>query len=193
VRPKPDAVAVADPGSLWPGGVVYYQVVNGSSAVSTAITTFNADFAGVVQWVNGTGSGTYVDIDLDSSDMTGSCDVTTIGYPPYANTVISMGGSITCSISTILHEMGHVIGMYHEFTRTDRDSYVTMYYDNAIKGSWPYDFAINTQNQQLLTPYDYASVMQYPPYVLSANGGPVIESIPAGIPMWSARPFLYQF
>jgi hypothetical protein len=183
VRPKPEAVTVADPGSLWPGGVVYYQVVNGSSAVSTAITTFNADFAGVVQWVNGTGSGTYVDIDLDSSDMTGSCDVTTIGYPPYANTVISMGGSITCSISTILHEMGHVIGMYHEFTRTDRDSYVTMYYDNAIKGSWPYDFAINTQNQQLLTPYDYASVMQYPPYVLSANGGPVIESIPAGIPM----------
>jgi hypothetical protein len=185
-RSRPEAVTVADPGSLWPGGTVYYQIASGSgdqANISTAITTFNNDFTGVVQWVNGTGSGTYVEINLDASDTTGSCDITTIGYPPYANTVVTMGGSGTCSITTILHEMGHVIGMYHEFTRTDRDSYVTMYYDNAIKGSWVPDFAINTQNRQLLTPYDYASVMQYPPYVLSRNGGPVIESIPAGIPM----------
>jgi hypothetical protein len=175
-------VGVADPGSLWPSNTVYYQITNGSSAVTTAITTFNNDFTGVVQWVLGTGSGTYVNIDLDSSDTTGSCDITSIGYPG-ANTVVTMAGSGTCSITTILHEMGHIVGLYHEFTRTDRDSYVTMYYNNVIKGSWPYDFAINTQNQQLLTPYDYASVMQYPSFTLSRNGGPVIETIPAGIPL----------
>ena len=79
--------------------------------------------------------------------------------------------------------MGHIIGLYHEQTRTDRDSYITMNYNNVIKGSWTSDFAVNTQNQQLLTPYDYASVMQYPSFTLSRNGGPVIETIPAGIPL----------
>jgi hypothetical protein len=179
-------VTVADPGSLWPGGTVYYQIADGSgdqANIGTAITTFNNDFTGAVQWVNGTGSGTYVEIDLDPNDTTGSCDVNSIGYPPYPNTVITMGGSGSCTISTVLHEMGHIVGMYHEFTRTDRDSYVTVSYDNVIKGSWIADFAINTQNQQLLTPYDYASVMQYPSFTLSRNGGPVIETIPAGIPL----------
>jgi hypothetical protein len=50
---------VADSGSLWPGGTVYYQIVTGSgdqSNIATAISTFNSDFSGAVQWVNGTGS-----------------------------------------------------------------------------------------------------------------------------------------
>src|ERR1700733_9698788 len=59
VRPTPKSVGVADSTSLWPGGSVYYQIVNGSAAVNTALTTFNSDFTGAVQWVNGTGSGTY--------------------------------------------------------------------------------------------------------------------------------------
>src|SRR3984885_11391262 len=117
VRPTPKSVGVADSTSLWPGGVIYYQIVNGSSAVTTALSTFNADFTitingtptPVVQWVNGTGSGTYVQINLNSSDLTGACDVNTIGYPG-SNKVVTMGGSINCSISTILHEMGHIVG-----------------------------------------------------------------------------------
>ena len=186
LRPTPKAVGVADPGSLWPGGNVYYQIASGSgdqNTINAAITLFNSEFTGVVQWVNGTGTGTYVEINLDASNTTGSCEVNSIGYPSAPNTVVAMGGSGTCSIATILHEMGHIIGLYHEFTRTDRDSYVTVNYNNVIKGSWTSDFAINTQNQQLLTPYDYASVMQYPSFVLSRNGGPVIETVPAGIPL----------
>ena len=93
-----------------------------------------------------------------------------------------MQGSATCTVGTILHEMGHIIGLWHEFQRPDRDSYVTVNYNNAIKGSWG-NFEILTQNAQILGLYDYASVMQYPPYSFSRNGGPVIETIPAGIPL----------
>jgi hypothetical protein len=39
----PQIVDVADSGSLWPGGVVYYQINNGSTDLTTAINTFNAD------------------------------------------------------------------------------------------------------------------------------------------------------
>ena len=172
------------------------------SGITTAIDTFNADFTGVVQWVNnltcnpdgdGQCSDTYVDIYLDPSLNTAAGDVNTIGYPPSYDlpAVFDLncaGGSTNpCATGTLLHEMGHIIGLYHEFTRSDRDSYVTVDYDNVIKGTWTADFAINTQNQQLLSPYDYASVMQYPPYVDTRNGGPVIESIPPGIPMSGAE------
>jgi hypothetical protein len=183
LRPKPKAVGVADATSLWPSGTVFYQVVSGSTNLNTAITTFNNDFPGVIQWVNGTGSGTFVQINLDPSNTSGSCEVNTIGFPSTTPTVVAMGGSGSCSVTTILHEMGHIIGLYHEMTRSDRDGYVTVNYNNVIKGSWTSDFAINTQNQQLLSPYDYASVMQYPSFVLSRNGGPVIETVPAGIPL----------
>ena len=185
-RPRPEAVGVADPGTTWPGGTVFYQIASGSgdtANIGTALTTFSNDFGTVVQWMNGTGTGTYVEINLDPNDTTGSCDVNTIGYPTTNPTVITMAGSVTCSVTTILHEMGHIVGLYHEMTRTDRDGYVTVNYNNVIKGSWTSDFAINTQNQQLLSPYDYASVMQYPSFTLSRNGGPVIETIPAGIPL----------
>jgi len=82
--------------------------------------------------------------------------------------------------------MGHIIGLYHEFQRSDRNNYVTVNYNNVIKGSWG-NFEILTDNVQNLGLYDYASIMQYLPYSFTRNGGPVIESIPAGIPMANAE------
>ena len=182
---NPQTVGVADAGSLWPGGVVYYDdggCINNNlcPGLAQAISTFNTDFSGAVQWTKRTTQTTYVIITLNGTGGRG--DVNTIGYPAAAGPV-NMNCNTDCNIATLLHEMGHIIGLYHEQTRTDRDSHVTMYYQNVVKSTWPSNFAINLQNQQLLSSYDYASVMQYPPYVDSANGGPVIESIPAGIPM----------
>lgn len=97
-----------------------------------------------------------------------------------------MTGSTNCTLTTLLHEMGHVLGLWHEQSRSDRDTYVSVNYDNVIKGSWS-NFQVLTDNQQILGLCDYASVMQYPPYAFSRNGGPVIESIPAGIPLNSTE------
>jgi len=181
----PQIVGVADLGSLWPGGVVYYDdggciVGNTCPNLAQAVNTFNTDFAGTVQWTEWTTQATYVVITLSGTGGRG--DVDTIGYPPTPGPV-TMNCNTDCNIATLLHEMGHIVGLYHEQTRTDRDSYVTMYYNNVVKSTWVNNFAINLQNQQLLTAYDYASVMQYPPFVYSSNGGPVIETIPPGIPM----------
>lgn len=93
-----------------------------------------------------------------------------------------MTGSTLCTVGTLLHEMGHVIGLWHEQSRADRGAYVTVSYANVIKGSWG-NFLSNTNDEQILAPYDYASVMHYLPYAFSANGLAVIETIPAGIPL----------
>jgi astacin len=87
-----------------------------------------------------------------------------------------------CAVGTILHEMGHTIGLWHEQSRPDRDTYVSVNYGNLIKGSI-YNFNQIYDNAKQTTLFDYASIMQYPAFAFSRNGGPAIESIPVGIPL----------
>ena len=165
---RPASIGTAYPSTLWPklsGVATVYYVIDANSAASatsniqTAISTFNADFPGVIQWVqwNAADGPNYVDIDLDGNDFSGQCEANE-GYE--AVPMQPMGGSAGCTISTLLHEMGHVIGLWHEQSRADRDSYITINYGNVIKGSFG-NYDVVTDNQQILSPYDYASVMQY--------------------------------
>ncbi len=188
--PTPDAYTVAYPQYLWPkvAGIatVYYVIdpasdPNATPSIQAAIAQFNADFPGVIQWVAWTAPAgpNYVDINLNAGDTTGICEANE-GYA--AIPAQPMTGSTRCNVGTLLHEMGHVIGLWHEHSRPDRNSYVTVNYANVIKGSWG-NFLIASDDQQVLGPYDYASVMEYVPYAFTRNGQPVIESIPAGIPL----------
>jgi len=199
VRPRPNSLTVASQSSLWPqvDGVatVYYVNANAGQTdqtdetananIQTAINTFNADFPGLIQWVPWVSADgpNYVEIDLNAGDYSGECEAAE-GYE--AEAAQPMTGSAQCAVGTILHEMGHIIGLWHEFIRPDAADYVAVNYNNVIKGSWG-NFETQTQNAQILGLYDYASVMQYPPYSFSRNGGPVIETIPAGMPLGSAE------
>ncbi|XP_071334964.1 low choriolytic enzyme-like [Trachinotus anak] len=59
----------------------------------------------------------------------------------------------------IQHELLHVLGFYHEHTRSDRDRYVRINWEN-VNEYFVYNFQkMDTDN--LYTPYDYSSVMHY--------------------------------
>ena len=186
-----NSVGVAYSGYLWPkvDGVatVYYQINSGSgdqTNINAAITQFNSDFPGLIQWVQwnpeAPQSPTYVEINLNGG-ASGECEAEE-GYQPTFPQPQPMGGASNCTVGTILHEMGHVIGLWHEHSRSDRNTFVSVDYNNVIKGSWS-NFEILGDNAQNLTLYDYASVMEYPSFSFSRNGGPVIETIPPGIPL----------
>jgi uncharacterized repeat protein (TIGR02543 family) len=191
--PIPAALGVAYSSSLWPkvSGVatVYYVIdsasdPNATPKIQTAINQFNADFPGVIQWVKWTSAQgpNYVDINLSASDTSGQCEALE-GYE--ARPAQPMTGSTSCTEGTILHEMGHIIGLWHEQSRSDNATYVTLHYSSVIKGSWG-NFQRPTDNYQNLTSYyDYASLMQYPAFSFTSNGNPVIETIPAGMPLGS--------
>ena len=60
------------------------------------------------------------------------------------------------------HELGHVLGFFHEHSRWDRDAYVTIHYENIKAGREPdYDWVPRTNWIVSSTPYDYRSIMHY--------------------------------
>lgn len=60
------------------------------------------------------------------------------------------------------HELGHVLGFFHEQQRWDRDRYVTVHYENIKPGrEGDYDWVPQTNWLVSSTPYDYYSIMHY--------------------------------
>ena len=179
---SPQSVGVAYSAYLWPktAGIanIPYVVTSAPSALTTAIKQFNATFTGIIQFVARGSQADYVNFDFDSTNTNGICE-SSVGHVGGEQSVT---GAYTCSLGTLLHEMGHVVGLFHEHSRSDRNSFVSFSYANVIKGSLD-NFSQLADNDQNLTLYDYGSIMHYIPYAFSRNGGPTLESIPPGIPL----------
>ncbi|XP_044866760.1 meprin A subunit alpha isoform X1 [Mauremys mutica] len=82
------------------------------------------------------------------------------------------------------HELLHAMGFYHEQSRTDRDDYVNIWWDEILPGQShnfvKYD---DTFISDLNTPYDYESVMHYEPLSFNKNEG--VPTITAKIPAFN--------
>ncbi|GMR61102.1 hypothetical protein PMAYCL1PPCAC_31297, partial [Pristionchus mayeri] len=66
------------------------------------------------------------------------------------------------SISTATHELEHALGVYHEQSRADRDSYVRVNKDNIPSGS-QHNFDSYKTSSSMQLPYDFGSNMHYTP------------------------------
>ncbi|XP_058828147.1 hatching enzyme 1.2-like [Topomyia yanbarensis] len=83
---------------------------------------------------------------------------------------------------TIMHELMHVLGFFHEHTRHDRDQYVKVKVQN-IKPDSLGNFRKDRQERTTThgISYDLGSVMHYSPTAFSWNGAPTIEPKFAGL------------
>jgi hypothetical protein len=178
---QPQGLGTAESSSLWPrvAGIyaIPYKVTAGNaSTIKSAVTRFNATFKGLIQFVPRTTQRDYVNFDLTAPP--GSACYSYIGD-------IHMGpqdinGAADCPLPSLLHEMGHATGLYHEQSRYDRDSFVTFNLDNLFDGQES-QYAQPIDNAQDVGLYDFASIMMYYPLALSRNGKVTMESKPAGI------------
>ncbi|XP_006860592.1 PREDICTED: LOW QUALITY PROTEIN: meprin A subunit alpha [Chrysochloris asiatica] len=87
-----------------------------------------------------------------------------------------------CDYKAIIeHEILHALGFYHEQSRTDRDDYVNIWWDEIIPG---YQHNFNTYDDNYITdlntPYDYESLMHYEPFSFNKNSS--APTITAKIP-----------
>ncbi|MGH9667547.1 MAG: M12 family metallopeptidase, partial [Bryobacteraceae bacterium] len=184
-RGRRQAATIAFSASLWPssGGVAYVpyslsaNTQTSASAVNritAAVASFNDTFSGVIQWVPSTGQTNRAIFDLTPADHSGGCE-SNVGM---SGGVQTLGGSIDCAVSVLLHEMGHAAGLWHEQSRVDRDAYVNVIYSNIDKPLY-YNFNQLHGNEVDLGFYDYGSIMHYFASAFSKFGQPpTLESVP---------------
>ncbi|XP_045699822.1 meprin A subunit alpha [Phyllostomus hastatus] len=91
-----------------------------------------------------------------------------------------------CDYKAIIeHEILHALGFYHEQSRSDRDDYVKIWWDEILPG---YKHNFNTYDDNLITdlntPYDYESLMHYEPFSFNKNAS--FPTITAKIPEFNS-------
>ncbi|XP_036324703.1 dorsal-ventral patterning protein tolloid [Rhagoletis pomonella] len=70
----------------------------------------------------------------------------------------------------VVHELGHVVGFWHEHTRTDRDKHININKDNIMKGQeYNFDVLSPEDVDSLGLPYDYNSIMHYAKNTFAKN------------------------
>ncbi|HXU46022.1 MAG TPA: M12 family metallopeptidase [Thermoanaerobaculia bacterium] len=89
----------------------------------------------------------------------------------------------TCSMGNVMHETGHVLGLWHEQSRTDRDRFVTIVWAN-VQDDKKDDFAkyrdLGNDGADI-GPYDFGSIMHYPANAFSKGGNTILAAGGAAI------------
>lgn len=78
------------------------------------------------------------------------------------------------SVGTVLHELGHALGMAHEQARPDRDKYVEIH-ESRIQSGKEHNFDISSKGDTE-RPYDLLSIMHYDADSFSTSKKPTITA-----------------
>lgn len=99
--------------------------------------------------------------------------------PGCASWVGRQGGAQTvwisddCGSGSIVHEIGHALGLLHEHARFDRDNHIEVLLPNVEVGKLA-NFARVSDAVRLLGEYDYDSIMHYGSHFFSGTGAPTL-------------------
>ncbi|CAJ0955535.1 unnamed protein product, partial [Mesorhabditis belari] len=100
-----------------------------------------------------------------------------IGMTGFSPQQISIGFGCE-SLGTVMHEIGHALGFYHEQARSDRDSYVNILWQD-IQSIYQSQFSEQSAASMIDygVAYDYGSVMHYDQFAFSSNGQAAIQTL----------------
>ncbi|CAB4021953.1 Zinc metallo ase nas-6 [Paramuricea clavata] len=151
---------IRDRSALWPGGVIPYEfgnTIGGQRWFKKLITGAMSEWEAktCIKFRRKTVyDRNYVHIHIGNGC---NSDVGMVG----GRQTISLGNGCAHH-SVVLHELGHVVGFWHEQNRPDRDSYVRIVTKNIIpKLLFAFHKYSTHKINSLGVPYDYKSIMHY--------------------------------
>ncbi len=165
------SVAIDGASKRWPNGIIPYEIAAGHpkrADILAAIEMVNNNSvlcvrprsgdANYIKFVSGSGCASWV-------GKQGGMQEVTIG---------------SCAVGSIAHEMIHAAGMYHEQSRQDRDSFITVNLANVTAGK-EHNFDKHVSDATDIGPYNYGSIMHYGATAFSKNGNNTITvKVPPG-------------
>ncbi|XP_049577209.1 dorsal-ventral patterning tolloid-like protein 1 isoform X2 [Syngnathus scovelli] len=144
---------------IWPGGVIPYVIggnFTGSQRAMFKQAMRHWEKQTCVSFIEKTDEESYI---VFTYRPCGCCSY--VGRRGNGPQAISIGKNCD-KFGIVVHELGHVIGFWHEHTRPDRDDHVTIIRDNIQPGQ-EYNFLKMEPGEvnSLGEPYDFDSIMHY--------------------------------
>lgn len=171
------SAATANTNLYWPGKVIKYMILDSAftneernritEALNEISNATNLRFV-----YNGTAANIERILFVRSADGTSSSPLGRQNTPP--NNIRLAQGYF--KKGTVIHETLHSLGFFHEQSRSDRDDYITVIYEN-INPAKQYNFDTFTQRDYIgynLGPFDFGSIMLYS----SRNSFAIDSSLP---------------
>uniref|UniRef100_A0A6Q2X9H3 Metalloendopeptidase n=1 Tax=Esox lucius TaxID=8010 RepID=A0A6Q2X9H3_ESOLU len=157
--PRVPRAATSRAERIWPGGVIPYMIggnFTGSQRAMFKQAMRHWEKQTCVTFIEKTDEESYI---VFTYRPCGCCSY--VGRRGNGPQAISIGKNCD-KFGIVVHELGHVIGFWHEHTRPDRDDHVTIIRDNIQPGQ-EYNFLKMEPGEvnSLGEPYDFDSIMHY--------------------------------
>lgn len=144
--------------NLWPGGIVYYEFdSNVIQANRDAAVAAMNEWSRITSVVFRAGRGQFLIVPIYIHIQNSTGNNSALGMIP-GGQILNM--SSWGSRFTIVHELGHALGLHHEHERPDRDFFVAVNAGN-IQGGQANQFTKLPAGSPTYGPYDFDSVMHY--------------------------------
>jgi Astacin (Peptidase family M12A) len=173
------ATAVADNDDLWPGGVMPY-VIDPSIAAKD-----HPKLQAAIERLNQTA--------LNLRPAT-SADTDFVRFVDHGKGCYSFYGRVGggqdchvggCSTSTMMHEVLHAAGFYHEHARPDRDQFIEVVWSEIVEGEKS-NFQLQ-EGARTFGGYDFGSIMHYNPQSYSKSGKKTLVAKVPGVKVGGAN------
>lgn len=173
----------------WPDGIVPYEIPTSGS--TSAIQQSNIEQA-IAHWVENTSLSFVPRTSENASEHPYFLRFrSSNGCASYVGRIAGGLGSEpdgaqpvmvadACSVGSVIHEIGHAVGLFHEHTRSDRDSFVQINWGNVEEGK-EINFSIQGGGTSDIGDYDYGSIMHYGDSFFSFPLGSKTILVPDGV------------
>jgi hypothetical protein len=147
---------------IWPGGVIPYDISKLSERRQKLVLKAMQrwmDTGAQIQFVPRTTEVEYVNF---TGQTNAGNNTSLVGFKKGKRADINITAFWWGGEWMPVHELGHVLGFFHEHARWDRDRYVTIHYDSIKPGrAGDYDWIPQTNWLVRTTAYDFRSIMHY--------------------------------